>query len=176
LHDEPPISEPGWSQAVTEAVLEQANQRIFAVIFWFVILGPMGAALYRLANHLPALQNTRGEAVFLPVGERLIALLDWLPARITAFAYAIPGSFEDALFGWRSFHEQRYDEFRTSASGILICTGSGALRLATLLDLEAPADGVTAYHYLPEAAMGLVWRALVVWLVLLGLFTLAGWI
>jgi hypothetical protein len=32
------------------------------------------------------------------------------------------------------------------------------------------------YHYLVEAAMGLVWRSLVVWLVLLGIFTLAGWI
>ena len=53
LHEDPPASEPGLSQAVTESVLEQANSRLFAVIFWFLLLGPLGALLYRLATLLP---------------------------------------------------------------------------------------------------------------------------
>ena len=175
LQDEPPSSEPTYSQALAGSVLEQANNRIFAVIFWFLILGPMGAALYRLASHLPRLQHASQELDFMLTSERLIAILNWLPARITAFVYAIAGSFEDALYGWRSYQERRHDEFKTSASGILICAGTGALRLSSLLEQEPSGAGATDAHYLAEAAMGLVWRSLMVWLVLLGVFSLAGW-
>ena len=159
---------------MTEAILEQANNRIFAVIFWFIVLGPFGALLYRLASVLPKLKTSHTDMDFFIATRQLLAILDWLPARLTAFSYAVAGSFEDALFGWRSYHESRFDEFSNNASGILICTGTGALRLSSLLDDKFELSG--SYQYLVEAAMGLVWRSLVVWLALLGLFTFAGWI
>jgi len=173
LNDEPPASEPAYSQAVAEAIFEQSNRRLFAVLFWFLLLGPMGSALYRLACHLPRLPEASREVELLLTSQRLIAILDWAPARITAFAYAIAGSFEDALYGWRSYHERRFNEFSNSASGILICTGSGALRLTTLLEQAVSEDD---YLYLAKAAMALVWRSLVVWLIVLALFTLLGWV
>ncbi|MEN8168268.1 MAG: regulatory signaling modulator protein AmpE [Pseudomonadota bacterium] len=175
LHDEPPPHDPSYSQAVAEGVLEQANSRIFAVIFWFLLLGPSGALLYRLATLLPKLQTANRQLDLFHSSKQLLAILDWIPARLTAFAYAVAGSFEDALYGWRSYHEGRMDEFESNASGILICTGTGALRLSTLLDADN-AEQSSRHHYLAETAMGLVWRSLVVWLVLLSLFALAGWI
>jgi AmpE protein len=170
--EEPPPHEPSYSQAVVEGILEQANRRVFAVIFWFLVLGPIGAVLYRLASKLPHLQTSR-EADFLQAGGQLLAILDWAPARLTAASYAIAGSFEDALYGWRSYHESRFNDFSSSATGILICTGSGALRLSYLMDNDMD----EAYkRHLVDAAMGLVWRSLVVWLVLIALLTLAGWV
>jgi membrane protein required for beta-lactamase induction len=174
LHDEPPPREPGYTQAVTESVLEQANSRIFAVIFWFLILGPLGALLYRLATLLPQLETSHKNLDFFLASRQFIAFLDWAPARITAFTYAIAGSFEDALNGWRSYQETRFDEFSNNASGILICTGTGALRLSSLLDDKFGNTGES--HYVVEAAMGLIWRSLLVWLAILSIFTLAGWI
>ena len=172
LEDEPPTSEPARSQAVAEAALQQANRRIIAVLFWFILLGPLGAMLYRLATWLPNSDQAAQDIDYHLNAKQLIVILDWIPARITAFCYAIAGSFEDALYGWRSYQESRYSEFSDSNTGTLICTGSGAMRLTTLLD-EAYA-GTHLYTYLPKAAMALIWRTLIVFLVLLALLTLTG--
>jgi membrane protein required for beta-lactamase induction len=172
IQDEPPTSEPARSQAVSEAALQQANRRVIAVLFWFVLLGPLGAMMYRLAGWLPQSNQAAQDIDFKLNSQQLVFILDWLPARITAFCYAIAGSFEDALVGWKSYQESRHTEFCDSNTGTLICTGSGAMRLTTLLD-EAYA-GAHLYSYLPKAAMALIWRSLIVFLVILALLTFTG--
>lgn len=172
IEDEPPTSEPACSQAVSEAALQQANRRTVAVLFWFIILGPLGAMLYRLATWMPQSDQAAQDIDFKLNTQQLVIILDWLPARITAFCYAIAGSFEDALYGWRSYQESRQSEFSDSNAGTLICTGSGAMRLTTLLD-EAYA-GAHLYTYLPKAAMALIWRSLIVFMVILTFLTFTG--
>ncbi|MCU7906781.1 MAG: regulatory signaling modulator protein AmpE [Candidatus Thiodiazotropha sp. (ex Epidulcina cf. delphinae)] len=172
IDDEPPTSEPARSQAVAEGVLFQANRRLFAVLFWFILLGPVGAMFYRLATWLPAADQAGRDIDFSLNCKQLITILEWLPARIAAGFYALAGSFEDALYGWRSYQENRYSEFSDSNTGILICTGSGAMRMSTLL--EEANDGAQIYSYLPQAAMALIWRSLVVCLVIIALLTLTG--
>lgn len=172
IDDEPPTSEPARSQAVAEAALQQANRRTIAVLFWFVLLGPLGAMLYRLATWLPKTDQAAQDIDFKLNTKQLVVILDWAPARVTAFCYAIAGSFEDALYGWRSHQESRYNEFSDSNAGTLICTGSGAMRLTTLLD-EAYA-GAHLYSYLPKAAMALIWRSLIVFLIILALLSFTG--
>ncbi len=172
LEDEPPTSEPAFSQAVAEGILLQANPRLFGVLFWFLLLGPLGALLYRAAHQLPQLEQANRDIDFFLNAKQLMLILDWLPARITAVCYAVAGSFEDALYGWRSYQERRYDEFNDSNSGILICTGSGAMRLTTLLGESD--EELHDYSHLPQAAMALVWRSLVVWLILAGALSLIG--
>ncbi|MCG7898905.1 MAG: regulatory signaling modulator protein AmpE [Candidatus Thiodiazotropha lotti] len=172
IEDEPPTSEPARSQAVAEAALQQANRRTVAVLFWFILLGPLGAILYRLATWMPQSDQAAQDIDFKLNTRQLVIILDWLPARITAFCYAIAGSFEDALYGWRSYQESRQSEFSDSNAGTLICTGSGAMRLTTLLD-EAYA-GAHLYTYLPKAAMALIWRSLIVFLVILAFLTFTG--
>jgi membrane protein required for beta-lactamase induction len=172
IEDEPPTSEPACSQAVSEAALQQVNRRTIAVLFWFILLGPLGAMMYRLATWLPRSDQAAQDIDFKLNSKQLVIILDWLPARITAFCYAIAGSFEDALVGWRSYQESRQSEFSDSNSGTLISTGSGAMRLTTLLD-EAYA-GAHLYTDLPKAAMALIWRSLIVFLAILALLTFAG--
>ena len=172
IEDEPPTSEPALSQAIAESVLLQANHRLFGVLFWFILLGPMGALLYRLTTQLPALERANRDMDLYLNSKQLLLIMDWLPARITAICYAIAGSFEDALYGWRSYQERRYDEFGDSNSGVLICTGGGAMRLTTLLDEHS--EELRDYNHLPQAAMALVWRSLVVWLVICALLALTG--
>lgn len=172
IDDEPPASEPARSQGVAESALQQANRRIFAVLFWFLLLGPMGAILYRTAAQLPRLDQANRDIDFFLNTKQLLLILDWLPARLTAVCYAIAGSFEDALYGWRSYQNGRHDEFSDSNSGTLICSGSGAMRLTTLLSEES--EELNDYSHLPQAAMALIWRSLVVWLAIAGLLTLTG--
>ncbi|MEJ2694928.1 MAG: regulatory signaling modulator protein AmpE [Candidatus Thiodiazotropha sp.] len=170
--EEPSPSEPARSQGVAEGALQQANQRLFAVLFWFLLLGPLGAMFYRIARQLPRLEQANRDIDFALHAKQLLMILDWLPARLTAICYAIAGSFEDALYGWRSYQDRRYDEFSDSNSGTLICAGGGAMRLTTLLSEER--EELSDYSHLPQAAMALVWRSLVVWLIIAGLLTLTG--
>jgi AmpE protein len=170
--DEPPTSEPALSQSVAEGVLLQANQRLFGVLFWFLLLGPMGAVLYRTAAQVPKIDQSNRDIDFFLNAKQLLLILDWLPARLTAICYAIAGSFEDALYGWRSYQERRYDEFSDSNSATLICTGGGAMRLTTLLGEHS--DELQDYSHLPQSAMALIWRSLVVWLVICTLLSMTG--
>lgn len=71
-------------------LLWQAYQSFFAVIFWYLLLGPMAALAYRLL----ALSAEHGEQPALR--ERAVQLrhaFDWLPARILAASFALVGNF-----------------------------------------------------------------------------------
>ncbi len=172
IGDEPPTSEPARSQAVAEGVLLQANQSLFSVLFWFLILGPIGSMAYRILSWLSTMEHTSRNTDFYLNSRQLVMIADWIPARITAFCYAIAGSFEDALYGWRSYHESRFNEFDDSNSGTLVCTGGGAMRLSMLIN-EAH-EGMQTYNFLAKSAMALVWRSLVVFLVGIALLTFSG--
>lgn len=71
-------------------LLWQAYQSFFAVIFWYLLLGPMAALAYRLL----ALSAEHTEQPALR--ERAVQLrhaFDWLPARVLASSFALVGNF-----------------------------------------------------------------------------------
>lgn len=161
----------GVAQATVEAVLKQANSLVVAPIFWFLLLGPVGAMLQRLAAVLDRLWGHR-TARFSEFGwaaARLDDLLSWVPARITALSYAVMGSFEDALHSWR----RQAGMWSDISSGPLLASGLGALHLHSCDDSEEEdLYGNTALNpaSLPGAsdvrrAVALVWRVMLFWLV-----------
>jgi len=177
------------SDEIARLTIEQgivaAHRHVLAPIFWFVVLGPAGALLYRLALGVDVRWRRSGAPLeshpqFGLFAQRAFALLDWLPVRLTAFSFAIVGDFEDAVQCWRTQSRQWID----AASGILLASGAGALgvRLGMPLPdefgLEARpelglGDPAGVEHL--QSASGLVWRATVLCLLLLALLTLAYW-
>jgi len=174
-------------EAITRLAIEEAlvssHRYVFAVVFWFVLLpGPTGAILYRLSMFL----NDRwGEKIspelerFSHFARRAFAALDWLPVRFTAAAFAVVGDFEDAVYCWRT----QAANWPDPALGIVLASGAGAIGvrlgmpiLAGEAVLERPelglGDPADTGHL--DSTVGLVWRALVVWLLLLLLIALAG--
>ena len=162
-------TEAGVAHATVEAILKQGNKLVTAPIFWFLLLGPLGAMLQRLASVLDRLWAHR-TARFTEFGwtaARLDDLLSWIPARITAISYAIMGSFEDALHCWR----RQAGMWSGLSSGPLLASGMGALHLDTCEDGEKDAYGNMAINpaTLPHAgdvrrAVALVWRVMLFWL------------
>jgi len=73
--------------ALARAFFIAANERVFAVLFWFVLLGPVGALLYRLMTLSP-----------VPKGKQLF---DWLPVRLLALIFALGGHFTEVMKNWR---------------------------------------------------------------------------
>src|SRR5262245_39223131 len=160
--------------AIEEAIT--ASQRhVFAVLFWFILLPhPCGAVLYRLAAYLARRWSGRGE--FGRFAQHALYILEWPAARLTAASFAVVGDFEDAVYCWRT----QALAWPDPNLGIVLAAGAGALgvRLGMPLSeveglqprpelgLGEPAD----VHFL-DGAVGLLWRALVVWVFVLGVLT-----
>jgi len=163
-----------------EATLRHAHHDLFAPIFWFVLLGPVGALFYRLA-YLVKGQWHAGEDGFGDFARRAFDWLDWLPARFTASSFAIVGDFEDAVYCWRTQAAGWADR----NVGIILASGAGALGVR----LGEPLLCKGVLEYRPELGMGdaadadyllsatgLIWRVLALLALLLLLLTFAHWL
>ena len=163
-------------------------------------LGPAGAVLYRLSEFVTRYWKHRSKLHLQPVSVALQdtatlawGWIDWLPARITALGFAVVGSFEDAIDAWRTYTQGA----SVSNNGVILAATSGAVnvRLGTPWVREAVSPHATtpdlaqsigadqrsgngAAGQEPELAhlrsiVGLVWRSVVMWMVLLALLTTA---
>ena len=174
--------------AIERGLLE-AYRHVFGTLFWFLVVpGPGGAVLYRLTSLLA--EQWRGD-VDTPMGLQLARFsrpiaqmlhwLDWIPVRLTAMTFAVVGDFEDAIYCWRTQAKQ----WPSLHDGILLASGAGALGCAVGGILTTATGepefrpelglGDTADADSMPSATGLAWRALLIWLVLLLLLTLAYW-
>ena len=160
--------------AIEEAIAA-SHRHVFAVIFWFILLpGPSGAILYRLAAYLQRRWSGRGE--FGRFAAHALTILEWPAARLTAASFAVVGDFEDAIYCWRT----QAAAWPDPNLGIVLAAGAGALgvRLGMPLSeveglqprpelgLGEPAEA----HFL-DSAVGLLWRALVLWVFVLMVLT-----
>ena len=169
-------------RVIAHAILE-SHRHVLGVVVWFVLgaalgLGPAGAVAYRLAAWL-AQAWTQPSAV-TPVSEPVARLaqrawcgIDALPARLTVLGFAMVGHFEDALERWRQ-HQRPWHE---PSDELLLSVAEGALQVR-LCRSAAPDDAGLSALPTPQLAhlssvVGLLWRSVVLWLMLLGLALLA---
>ena len=164
-----------------EEALVASHRHVFAPLLWFVVGGPAGALLYRLALVFREQWARPDLGAFGRRAVRAFALIDWLPLRVSAAAFAVVGDFEDAVFCWRTQAERWPD----AASGIILASGAGALgvRLGAPINdaggvLERPELGLgdDADADFMRSTIGLVWRTLVLCLLLLALLWVASWV
>lgn len=180
-------------QAIDIGLLE-AHRHVFAVLFWFVVLpGPIGAVMYRLAEFVNRRWNPRppvgstavGVEAFGQFAATAFRVIDWIPARLTALGFAIVGDFEGAVYCWR--HISAASQTQPPSSRLLILgAAGGALGFRVLTESEwvkifdePGREGAALNEPDPRAmrsAVGLVWRALVLWMLLLLLLTGAAMI
>lgn len=169
-----------------EEALAASHRHVFAVLLWFVLLpGPCGALMYRLAAIVDerwAVRRRTDPGRFFTFAQSAFAIIDWLPLRATAFAFAIVGDFEDAIHCWRTQAGQWLD----NGLGIVLASGAGALGVqlgmpvieySEATDRAVLGTGDPADTGSMQSAVGLVWRAAVLWmllLLLLGLASLVG--
>lgn len=160
-----PDGEGARDRAVLAALLQQANERLFGVFVWFVLLGAVGAALYRMAVALGAVPEERYGGGFAAAARLFHEVMAWIPARLLALGFAVAGSFDGAWEGWRQAREERREGVPDGSPGLLVHAGFGALHLA-----PGGADPVPLAE-----GLRLIHRAMWAWLTVLALLTLAGW-
>ncbi len=158
-------------QKLLENILIEANERLFGVLFWFIVLGSFGAMLYRLACILRQ-QQSDIHGHYAESAQDLYNILNWLPARLFTLGNAVTGNMVDAMEAWREAEKQ----LLSVNEDVIRAGGLGAL---SYLQRESAADDASVLHdkiYWLHALQGLLNRTLLAWLTVLGLMTLSGWL
>ena len=190
---------------VIEHSLLAAHRHVFGVFFWFVVLsalgfGPAGAVLYRMAEFASRYwgykHRTLGEPTnerLMSLSQRLFSLLDHMPARLTAFGFAVVGNFEEAVNCWR----RDAALWKHANEGIILAAAAGAVgvrmggsaapgvtpdRSKTFdrgvagdeVEAEGSTTGVPPVLGHLSSIVGLVWRSVILWMLLLALLSLAN--
>jgi adenosylcobinamide-phosphate synthase len=165
-------------------------------------LGPAGAVFYRMSEFVSRYWAHKNGASMQPsslwvqqAAARAWGAIDWLPARITALGFAVVGSFEEAIDCWRNDARR----FPNGNDGVILAATSGAVNVSlgggtlSTVPVNDPLsraqagesfaggglpDGGSTPGREPEpghlrSVVGLVWRSVVMWMVLLALLTLA---
>ncbi len=189
-----------------EHSLLAAHRHVFGVFFSFVVfstigLGPAGAVLYRMAEFASRYWAFRSKSLDTPINEnlmalsqRLFSLIDHIPARLTAFGFAVVGNFQDAIDGWK----RDAGLWKHANEGIILAAAAGAVgvqlgggtapgitpdRSKTFSSGEGAAafesGGSTTQGLPPQLGhlgivVGLVWRSVVLWMLLVFLLKLAN--
>jgi membrane protein required for beta-lactamase induction len=168
---DPEEDDPWGTLLATRGVLTEAHERLFGTLFWFAVLGPVGAVLHRLSVVLRGHAFLEGgEGGFARAADLLHAILAWPSARLLAAGYALSGRFAEAAAALR----RRLLRLDADARELLLAVGQGALDVDadSLREAEAKNEGGK-----PVAeAFALVRRSLVIWLAVLALMTLSGWL
>ncbi len=176
---------------VIEYSVLAAHRHVFGVLAGYTLLaalglGPTGAVAYRLSEFVARYwrQLDKDAGVSELAHDAAVTawqLIDWLPARITALGFAVVGSFEEAIDSWRQYGQNT----ESNNDGVILAATSGAInvRLSSATvepdeDPEAPSTLTAAPSQEPlvshlRSIVGLVWRSVVLWMLLLALLTLA---
>lgn len=160
-------TEKATARKLEAAILVQANHTLFGVIFWFMVLGPAGAWAYRVADLFRRHMRATGSGgPNTARAELLFGIVTWIPARLLAASYTVAGSFDDAFEDWRAYYQRTSAGFFRVSENIVAAAGIGAIRR------RCPEPGsIDAV----EATRGLVRRALYIWITLIAVLTLVGW-
>lgn len=163
-------------------------------------LGPLGAVLYRMAEFASRYWNYRSRSLDAPsnaglaaLSRRLFSLVDHVPARLTAAGFAIVGNFEEAVAAWR--RDARL--WQHANEGVILAAAAGALGVqlggaaapgvtpdrsktfsaggeAGVAAAQGSTEGQPVQMAHLQSVVGLVWRSVLLWMVLVLLLTFAN--
>lgn len=179
VEDEVPEDARERTSCVEAAVCVQANNRLFAVVFWFFVLGPLAAWAYRatdLIRRRAVFNAARDEqadgnaARIRDAAEMLHGWLAWIPARLTAVGYAAAGHMDEALAALRTPTEDKDTTTSERSENLLARVGIAALALQERPDESATERAIRG----AQAANHLVFKLLLIWAVIIAAMTLYG--
>jgi AmpE protein len=143
-------------------LVEEALRELFAPLFWFLLLGPVGGLVYYLLR----LMAEGEESTARPLARQMLHYAEWPVARVLALGFALAGDFTAT---WQYLQEQLLNREVTAVELLEEAADKAqAVSLKTSVDIPVAATLLQAL----SAVQGLLQRTLVLWVVLLALHTL----
>lgn len=160
VDDDPVVT----TEQVKQALLVRLCENILGIFFWFLVLGPLGAVLFRatcvLRLRYIGVQGGLSDSI-----NDLYRILIWIPARLSVVAFALVGGFVETLRSLQNFS----DLWKRDSESLLIEAGLGAIPASTNADNEPDLEGL-------HEVLALTRRAVVAWLTVMGVMVIAGWL
>ena len=172
LHGPVPEDHDECRARAVESVFREALRRWSGIIFWFAVLGIVGAFLYRLVDWLvkgdyPLSDDQKGLFV------RLRQIMDWPAAQLMTLSLAIATDFDSVFVAWKQYHDEQGHGLLEGDNGFLLASAR-----SIVLTGHAAQDGYADQLDGPmiglQQAMDLAWRILGVWMTALALLLLIG--
>ncbi len=160
-------------EIVEDAIFIQATNRMFGVVFWFIVLGPVGAWVFRVSDLLrrravfESIRDGQAADSALVAIESIYGLLKWIPARLAALGYLLTGSFDAGWLAWRRHRASEALPIDRRNDEVVALVGKAAMTNAAD---ELPNSSAAA-----RFSMQLVRRTLFLWGTAIGVMTLFGW-
>lgn len=159
-----------------EATVYAALRRRFGVLFWFFLLGPLGALLYRLTRALARDDALRLDAEARGTARQFANALDWIPAQLMVFTLALVGHWDAVIGAWRRWRQQ-------ALPNSWLNEGPGFLGAAARADIQVDIEGGEGYAEERSDALlelrrlrSTLLRALLAWLSVVALIVIGGWL
>jgi AmpE protein len=154
------------------AVFCEALRRWFGIIFWFAVLGVVGAFLYRMVDWLVnenhnLTKDQRG------LFARLLQIMDWPAAQLMTLSLAIATDFDSVFTAWKRYHDEQGHGLFDGNNGFLLASAR-CIVLTGHAARDGYADQIDGPMICLQQAMDLTWRILGVWLTALALLLLIG--
>lgn len=138
------------------SVLWQVQINMFAVLFWFIVLGPAGAVLYRFSRLLSEQTYVADSPQIRDTANCWVSYLDWIPVRLLSLCFVLAGRFESTFKVWWS--------------QIMMAPKDNAAYLDACCHAALENDDKS-----PRMQWALYQRALAILLIVLSLIALAAW-
>ena len=87
---------------ITNNLFYNSTRSIFTVLFWFLVLGPAGCLGYIVLDYFIYGNGIRIDQKSKKKLEIIFGLIEYIPARLSAFSFAIVGNFENSLNAWKN--------------------------------------------------------------------------
>ncbi|HQX89770.1 MAG: hypothetical protein IT466_03750 [Moraxellaceae bacterium] len=145
-----------------QELVEDALRELFAPLFWFLVLGPVGVLVY----YLLTLMAEGDDGMASSLAQRMLHFAEWPVARVLALSFALAGDFTAT---WQYLQEQLLNRDVPAVEFLDTLAGHAQpVLLRTSVDIPV----ATTLSLALLATQGLLQRTLVLWVVLLALHTL----
>lgn len=152
-------------ERLRSALIYGSFQRWFAVVFWFMLLGPVAALAYRLVFR--AVSSEGLDSPTRQLAQRINSYFEWLPAKLLSLAFALTGNFVGGFnHSWQSL-------WQTQSSGQLLeTTALAAINDEQTVYPDSSAEMTVFGREQLLALQALIKRSVVCWIVVIALFEL----
>ncbi|OGT30294.1 MAG: hypothetical protein A3E87_00990 [Gammaproteobacteria bacterium RIFCSPHIGHO2_12_FULL_35_23] len=146
------------TQQSYELLASDAITQTFAVLFWFLVLGPAGAVFYYVNSRI---QQVEQDNEVLQAADYVENLLNWIPVRIVGFCFALVGHFSSVINYWL---KNLFNGLNDNHHFLIQC-----FELAYRVEPQVDQEVVLSKN---QYMVSLIFRSLILWLVVLALLVI----